>query len=142
MEIWKQVAIDDLTRFKYLKESIISMEKEIKDIDTFVLSSGNVGDAVRVQGGGSSIEDKYNNYIVKKDKLLNQIQHNKADYENIKTAIQKLSTNEQTVLHIAYIDRKEKYIDEICQTFNVETAQAYRYANNALQMYIRVRYGE
>lgn len=141
MEIWKQVAIDDLKRFKYLEDSIISMEKEINDIDDFVLSSGNGGDAVRVQGGGSSIEDKYNNYIVKKDKLLHQIRQNKADYENIGNAILKLNVDEQKILEIAYIDRKEKFIDEICKIFNVETAQAYRYVNNVLQMYIRVRYG-
>ncbi len=141
MEIWKQVAIDDLTRFKYLKESIISMEKEIKDIDAFVLSSGNGGDAVRVQGGGVSIEDKYNNYIVKRDKLLHQVRQNKADYESIKNAISKLNADEQKILEIAYIDRKSMYIDVICEKFNIEIAQAYRYVNSALKQYLRVRYG-
>ena len=141
MEIWKQVAIDDLSRFNYLKESIISMEKEIRDIDSLVLSS-NTSDIGKVQCSGISVEDKYNNCIVKKDKLLHQIRQNKADYENIKTALQKLSEDNQKIINIAYINKKRKYIDEICQIFNVETAQAYRYVNNALQMYTRVRYGK
>ena len=141
MEIWKQVAINDLCRFNYLRNSIESMRQQIENINARLVGSGYCMGNTPVQGGGSQIEDKYNNGIVLKDKLENQIKQNEKDYMLIKSAFEKLSKDEQKILNYAYINRSHKYIEIISETFNVETAQAYRYVNAALQKYIMVRYG-
>lgn len=141
MEIWKQVAIDDLKRFKYLENSIIYMEGQIEDIAEGITASSNNLNRAAVQNGSFSIDDKYNNTIVLKDKLAEQVKRNKADYTRIKSALEKLSEKERKILQYAYIDRKHGYMDRIMEELCVESAQAYRYINLYLQKYIRVQYG-
>lgn len=141
MEIWKQVAIDDLKRFKYLENSIIYMEGQIEDLSEGIIASSSNLNRAAVQNGSFSIDDKYNNAIVLKDKLAEQVKRNKADYTRIKSALEKLSEKERKILQYAYIDRKHGYMDRIMGEYNIESAQAYRYVNYALCKYILISYG-
>ena len=141
MDIWKQVAIDDLKRFTYLENSVRQMRAEIADINAALIGGGYNMGSTPVQGGGSKLEDKYNNYIVKKDRLMLQAQQNEKDYIRIGKALEQLSETDRKVLNYAYINRTPNYIRLIMDTFCIESAQAYRYINNALNQYVRVRYG-
>ena len=60
-----------------------------------------------VQGGGSKIEDKYNNCIVLKERLQQLVEKNEKDYMRIKTAIEHLPEDERKILKYAYIDRPQ-----------------------------------
>ena len=141
MEIWRQVAIDDLKRYNSLHQSIINIKEEIADIDDRLSVSGYTISAVPVQGGSSKIEDKYNNSIVIKDRLQRTLEQNIKDYKRIKRTLEQMSEQEQKLLYYAYINRTSNYIKVIMDTFNIESAQAYRYVNNALNRYVLIRYG-
>ena len=141
MEIWRQAAIDDLKRFRYLENSIESMQEQIAIINNQLSGSGYCMSTTPVSGGASKLEDKYNNAIVLKDKLKHQIIDNNKEYDLIKRTLDKLTYEERKILEYAYIDRSSKYIDRICEVFNIERTQAYRNINNALNHYVMVRYG-
>ena len=141
MEFWRQVAIDDLKRFRYLETSIDSMQEQIEIINSQISGSGYCMSASPVSGGASKLEDKYNNAIVLKDKLKHQISDNNKEYDLIKKTLDKLTHEERKILEYAYIDRSSKYIDRICEVFNIERTQAYRNINSALNHYVMVRYG-
>lgn len=94
-----------------------------------------------VQGGGSKLEDRYNDTIVLKDKLERQIAENSQDYCLIRRALDKLTEEEQKILKYAYINRTGNYIGVIMETYNIEQAQAYKYINKALNKYVQARYG-
>ena len=141
MEIWRQAAIDDLKRYNSLHQSIINIKEEIADIDDRLSVSGYTISAVPVQGGSSKIEDKYNNSIVIKDRLQRTLEQNIKDYKRIKRTLDQMSEQEQKLLYYAYINRTSNYIKVIMDTFNIESAQAYRYVNNALNRYVLIRYG-
>ena len=141
MEIWRQVAIDDLKKFRYLENSIESMQEQIAIINNQLSGSGYCMSTTPVSGGASKLEDKYNNAIVLKDKLKHQIIDNNKEYDLIKRTLDKLTYEERKILEYAYIDRSSKYIDRICEVFNIERTQAYRNINNALNHYVMVRYG-
>ena len=135
------MAIYDLRRFKSLNDSIISMREQLDSINTRLSGSAYSFSSTPVQGGGSKLEDKYNDAIVLKDKLLGQIAENEKDYELISRALNKLSAEEQKILSYAYINRPGNYIGVIMDTYVVERAQAYRYIDKALNKYVQVRYG-
>lgn len=141
MDIWKQVAIDDLKRFNYLESSVKEMRAEIADINAALIGGGYNMGSTPVQGGSSKLEDKYNNYMVKKDRLIQQVGQNEKDYIRIKKALDMLDETDRKLLNYAYINRTPNYIRLIMDTFCIESAQAYRYINNALNQYVRVRYG-
>ena len=141
IEFWKQVAIYDLRRFNSLQASVKSMQEQVESINTRLEGSAYSFSSTPVQGGGSKIEDKYNDAIVLKDKLQSQIAENEKDYILISRALEKLSRDEQKILNYAYISRPSNYIGVIMDTFNIEQAQAYRNINKALSKYIKARYG-
>ena len=55
--------------------------------------------------------------------------------------IEILTFEERKILEYAYIDRSSKYIDRICEVFNIERTKAYEDINRALQKYIMIKYG-
>ncbi len=135
------MAIYDLRRFNSLQASITSMQEQVESINTRLSGSAYSFSSTPVQGGGSRIEDKYNDAIVLKDKLKSQIAENEKDYELIRCALDKLSVEEQKILSYAYINRPSNYINVIMDTYVVERAQAYRYIDKALNKYVQARYG-
>ena len=141
IELWKHEAIKDLKRFSYLEESIKNNKEEIEDINAMLEGGGYCMSSTPVQGGGSKIEDKYNNCIVLKERLQQLVEKNEKDYMRIKTAIEHLSEDERKILKYAYIDRPQNRTKTIMETFCVERTQAYNYINDALNKYVLVRYG-
>lgn len=141
MEIWKEVVISDLKRLNYLEKSIETMQEEIENINSKILGGAYCMSAVPMTDGGCKLEDKYNNAIILKDKLNLQIKQNKKDLKLIKTALNQLSDSDKKILNYAYINRSRRYIETICQVFNIERSQAYRNIDSALERYITARYG-
>ena len=141
IELWKHEAIKDLKRFGYLAESIKSSKEEIEDINAMLEGGGYSMSSTPVQGGGSKLEDKYNNCIVRKDRLQQLVEQNEKDYTRIKTALEHLSDDERKILRIAYIEHPENRAKPVMRAFCIEQTQAYHYIDKALKEYILARYG-
>ena len=141
IDIWKQVAINDLKRYSYLENSIIGMREEIEDINTALAGSAYNMSSTSVQGGGAKLEDKYLQAIVRKNILESQMYMNEKEFLRTKDALNRMSADDRKLLGYAYINRTSNYIRLVMETFNVERSQAYRNIENALQEYCRIRYG-
>lgn len=141
MEIWKQIAINDLSRYANLENSIRSLQDRISSL-TIQMEGGNASlGSTPVSGGRPQLEDKYVNSIALKGKLENQLKTNMLEYKAVRRAMESLSRQDQRVLHLSYINRGKLHIENIMAEFCVERSQAYRYKDNALTAFILAMYG-
>lgn len=141
MDIWKQIAMNDLQRYSHLECSIRSLQEKIAAMARQMAScGGGMGNTV-VGGTKLPLEDKYVNSLALKGKYENQLKANTLDYRAIRRAVESLSDKDQRVLQLAYINRGKFHIEKIMEEFCVERSQAYRDKDAALANYIIAMYG-
>lgn len=140
MDIWKQIAINDLNRYANLENSIKSLQEKIAAVENSMVGGGSSMGSTPVSGGHSPLEDKYVNSIVLKGKYERQLKTNLLDYKAIRRAIESLSRKDQRVLNLSYINRGKLHIENIMSEFCVERSQAYRDKDAALAAFIMAMY--
>ena len=140
MDIWKQIAINDLSRYANLENSIKSLQDKIAAVEVGMIGGGSSMGSTPVSGGHSPLEDRYVNSIALKGKYENQLNTNLLDYKAIRRAVESLSAQDQRILHLAYINRGKLHIENIMSEFCVERSQAYKYKDAALANFILAMY--
>ena len=141
MDIWKQIAIIDLTRYANLENSIRSLQEKIAAAENdILLGSSSALNAVAVSGGKAPLEDKYINAIALKGKYESRLKSNILEYRAIRRAVESLSAKDQKILYLAYINRGKLHIETIMNEFSVERSQAYRDKDAALNNFVMAMY--
>ena len=139
---WKKEAIEDLRNYEALKLSLHNIPEAMEALTEQYLSvKSGMSDAIPVNGGTSTAEDKMINNIAKRERL----KHNHAAaaklLDCIDKALQTLTDNERLVLEKFYINRPKRHIEHLCEVLGYEKTRVYEIADKALMRFTKAMYG-
>lgn len=138
---WKSEAVKDLRRYGNLENSMANIRAKIQLLEDSVTGISLSYDRENVQGGGTTQEDKLNNYLTKKIQLESQLQLNIKDYELTGKVLGQLTADDRDILTRAYIWPQRNHMYWIMKTYHVEKTKAYEMRLEALSAFIKLMYG-
>ena len=141
MRNWKILAKSELRSYRYLEDSISNLQKILKEVDEIAAGRGYRMSLSPKAQSRNSTEEYFTILIHKKELVQRQINVCQDILQRVDDTLKQLTEDEQKILHLAYIDRKDNYIFRIKELFYVQHAQAYRLIDKVLVRYILVAYG-
>lgn len=139
---WKAIAIDDLREYNVRRQSLEALPLQIAEMEaetTAIRSSGNM-DAVR-SGGSGSREDWILGCMVKKEKLLRNLDRAKLWVEFMDKGLAVLTEDERHILDRFYINPAKGNVDRLCEELFVEKTALYKRKDAALRRFTLALYG-
>lgn len=139
---WTDFAIDDLRKYRKMKESLKNIPEKIKilEIRFKTIKSGS-SDFTPVQGGASRMEDNMLDNIVERERLKLLYHADGRLVQLIERGLSELTQEERLAVDLFYIDRPRDHLEELVKRLGCEQAQVYRIKNNALYKFTVTMYG-
>lgn len=138
---WKEEAINDLKSYLSRKNSIVSMQEQIKMLEAKAERIKGFSAEAPVMGGASKSEDVLINCIAEKDRLIINIEIAKKQIELIDCGLAFLNADERLVLTYFFIDRPTNHIDRLCDELGYEKTRIYELKDQALYKFTVAMYG-
>lgn len=139
---WKSEAANDLTTYSRKKESLENMREQMATLKyQYTSVKGMPTDTTPVMGGGSRIEDRMLDNIVKRQRTKIAYVTTQKIVTLIERGLAGLSVNERLILERFYIYRTKDCIERLCNELGYEQAQIYRLRNEALYKFTISMYG-
>lgn len=139
---WKTIATDDLREYNARRQSLETLPMQIAEMEaemTAIRSSGNM-DAVK-SGGSGSREDWILGCMVKKEKLLRNLDRAKLWVEFMDKGLAVLTEDERHILDRFYINPAKGNVDRLCEELFVEKTALYKRKDVALRRFTLALYG-
>ena len=135
----KKMAVDDLSRYYYLKHSLDILPKEIRMLQNSSLySSVSANSSVM---SSSSADEKFINHISRIEKLEKQLEDNKEKISAVETALKALTSAQRDILYSYYINRQRRSVTHLAIDTHTDRSALYRRAERALKKYILAYFG-
>lgn len=139
---WTDCAIQDLRKYKHLKESLESIPERMEALRCrFESIKGAVTDKIPVKGGSSRYEDNLLDIIVEKERLQLLYKANKTLLDLIERGLSSLDKTERLVLDRFYIDRPKDHVEKLMEELNYERSRIYEIKDQALYKFTISMYG-
>ncbi len=135
-------AIEDLKKYKSLKESLHNIEDRINYLeDDFNTLKGASTSSTPTSGGSSKREDYLINNIVMRERLTLNFKTTKTLLRIIEKGLKSLTENERLVLEYFYIDRPKNHLERLSEKLYIERSQVYLLKDKALYKFTINMYG-
>lgn len=95
-----------------------------------------------VSGGTTRGEDRLLENIAERDELAQNLKITRREVQELEKALAALSPEEQRVLEMFYINRRQNYLEQLCAELCCEKSQIYRVKERALVKLARILYGQ
>lgn len=139
---YRKVAIEDLRGYTDKKQSLCIMRERIVALqDSTRYLHGAALNDVPARGGGTAIEDQYNNDIVELDKLKRNYSIVAREVKRIHKAYHALRDNERRVLELFYINKVKDCVELLCEELGYERSNIYNIKDAALKRFTVLMYG-
>ena len=138
---WIRETENDLRGLKKRQLAIINIKKQINILLKEFTTLKCAGPEAPVKGGMSRQEDAMLNNIVKRDRLSATLEIVTELVALVENALKTLSSEDQMILTMFYIDRKPTYIEDLCEKFSIERSQVYRKKDEAIKRLTMTLYG-
>ena len=139
---WKQVAIEDLKKYKAREESLRNIAERIKALkEKSVAIKSSSTSAAPIKGGGNRVEGRLLDNIVERERLKHTYKATKHLVEITERGLLHLKDDERFVLDAFYISGQEKHIERCMEELHLEQSQIYRIKDRALYRFTIAMYG-
>ncbi len=139
---WTECAIQDLKKYKGLKESIVNIGERIEALE--IKFTGLKGQRITAMPTGDSVgalDDFLLDNIVERERLKMLLEANTKLLNIIDRGLEALSENDRLIIEHFYIDRRANHAVELMKRLNVEQSQVYRMKDRALYRFTTSMYG-
>ena len=139
---WRREAIEKLKNYEAHRESLESIPKEIKRLESsYAGIRSATTDSTPVSGGGSTREDVMLSNIVHRDELKRRLKEARLWVSMVDKALGVLSDEERLVLDKFYIHQAKGNVGELCERLNLEKTAVYDRRDKALRHFTIALYG-
>lgn len=139
---WEAVAIEDLKKYKAMKEGLLNTAEKIKALrEKSIAIKNSSTSAVPVKGGGNRVEGRLLDNIVERERLKYTYRANEHLVKIIERGLSGLSSDERFILDTFYINRCGNHIERCIDKLHVEQSQVYRMKDKALYKFTVSMYG-
>lgn len=142
MADWEKNAMKDLREYQCIKESLVNIPAEIKELEIAVQTIKSVTyDKTPVSGGTSGREDALINNIDRRGRLHENLLVAQSKVRRIERGLAVLSEREKRVLDGFFMKREYGYLDRIKTELGYEERQIYRIKDEALKKFTLSMFG-
>lgn len=139
---WTSYAIQDLKRYRGLKNSLITIPERIRALeDIFKGYKASTYDRIPTQGGASCMQDFLVENMAERNELAEILISNKRLINIIESGLSVLDKAEYEVLSKFYISPCKDCVEVLRTELSFERAYIYKLKEKALRKYILQVYG-
>jgi hypothetical protein len=139
-DIWKSLAIDELTIYPAKKEAMTTIPERLRELESAFVSIGSPSaDKVAVQGGGGN--DKALNNIVQRESLFQKYTEVVAFTARVERGLAVLTDEENEILSRCYIHPERGAVERIANARGLDKSTVYRMRDDALRKFTIAMYG-
>lgn len=139
---WSSDAIDELKNQDAYKASRQNLLEEIAGCDASILGlRSTTADSTPVKGGGSGREDRLINYIVRRQRLAENLEQIELNIKLTERAFSVLTTEERMILDRFFIHHERGAEERIAGELGVDPRTVRRKRREALEHFTIARFG-
>ncbi len=139
---YKKVCKWELGRYYEKLQAIDSLQEEIDQCNSRLDGIRSPrSDAIPVQGGSSTAEERLINTICNRDNLTANHELVKWQVRQMDRGLSILTDQQRRILEVAIMRREYNAIDRLCDELHISRAELYRREDEALRRYTICRYG-
>ena len=142
MADWEKNAVKDLREYGCIKESLVNIPAEIKELEMAAQTIKSVTyDKTPVAGGTSGREDALINNIDRRGRLAENLIVAQCKVARIERGLAVLSEREKRVLDGFFMRREYGYLERLKLDLGYEDRQVYRIKDDALKKFTLAMFG-
>lgn len=138
---WKQVAEDDLRKYRDIEVAVTSNRETIALLTAEAEGVKAMQTEQSTRGGGKVTGDESINVLIEKMEQEQLLERNEKRLALIKQGLEGLDEEEAIALDYFYISHYRNAADKLGEILHIERSAAYKLRNRALHKYITRAYG-
>lgn len=138
---YKQLVIEDLKNYNYLKQGLANTKTRIRALEYAAEEIRTGEEPVRRGRGRVHTDDRLVNNIAERERMKLNLRTTEALVSMIESALATLSPEEREVLDAFYINKREGHAERLCHRFCVEKSKIYTMKDAALRKMALAMYG-
>ena len=142
MADWEKNAIRDLREYQCIRESLVNIPAEIRELELAVQTIKSVTyDKTPVSGGTSGREDALINNIDRRGRLHENLLIAQSKVERIERGLAVLSEREKRVLDGFFMKRCYGHVERLADELGYDNSHIYRIKDEALKKFTLAMFG-
>ena len=142
MADWEKNAIKDLREYQCIKESLVNIPAEIKELEMSVQTIKSVTyDKTPVAGGTSGREDALISNIDRRGRLTENLAVAQSKAKRIERGLAVLSEREKRVLDGFFMHRSYGHVERLADELGYDNSHIYRIKEDALKKFTLEMFG-
>lgn len=139
---WQKEAINDLRCHEKRKAALESLADEIRELRgrTYGTSSP-AADAVPVQGGSSTAEERWIAAIDELERKKEVYRLTKRRVDAVERGLAALDEQQREILEAFFINRVQGHVQALAEKYHVEQSRVYQMKDQAVRDFTLARYG-
>lgn len=139
---WQKEAINDLRCHEKRKAALESLADEIRELRGRTYgSSSPAADAVPVQGGSSTAEERWIAAIDELERKKEVYRLTKRRVEAVERGLAELDEQQRDILEAFFINRVQGHVQALAEKYHVEQSRVYQMKDQAVRDFTLARYG-
>ncbi|MCI8496851.1 MAG: hypothetical protein HFE85_01205 [Clostridiales bacterium] len=140
---YRTLAKAKLNGYLKLQTGLRNLEERVREIDALLVSMGpGTFENIRVQGGkGNAEESRRLSLLAEKEQLLSILRFKRSDVARVQRGLAALTPEERTILDRFYINRTDRYLENLMDELGYERRAIYYRHDEALRDFAVAMYG-
>lgn len=139
---WQKEAITDLRCHEKRKAALESLADEIRELRARTYgTSSPAADAVPVQGGASTAEERWIAAIDELERKKEVYRLTKRRVEAVERGLAALDEQQREILEAFFINRVQGHVQALAEKYHVEQSRVYQMKDQAVRDFTLARYG-
>lgn len=139
---WQKEAINDLRCHEKRKAALESLADELRELRARTYgTSSPAADAVPVQGGSSTAEERWIAAIDELERKKEVYRLTKRRVEAVERGLAALDEQQREILEAFFINRVQGHVQALAEKYHVEQSRVYQMKDQAVRDFTLARYG-
>lgn len=139
---WQKEAITDLRCHEKRKAALESLADELRELRARTYgTSSPAADAVPVQGGSSTAEERWIAAIDELERKKEVYRLTKRRVEAVERGLAALDEQQREILEAFFINRVQGHVQALAEKYHVEQSRVYQMKDQAVRDFTLARYG-
>lgn len=139
---WQKEAINDLRCHEKRKAALESLADEIRELRGRTYgSSSPAADAVPVQGGSSTAEERWIAAIDELERKKEVYRLTKRRVDAVERGLAALDEQQREILEAFFINQVQGHVQALAEKYHVEQSRVYQMKDQAVRDFTLARYG-
>lgn len=139
---WQKEAITDLRCHEKRKAALESLADEIRELRARTYgTSSPAADAVPVQGGASTAEERWIAAIDELERKKEVYRLTKRRVDAVERGLAALDEQQREILEAFFINRVQGHVQALAEKYHVEQSRVYQMKDQAVRDFTLARYG-